>query len=206
MPLLGRLTKRLSCRHSRALAGRKRHILIALLALLALRGLLQQLRGGQDVPAGRGAVGELAPDLVLQPLAPQSGPEQSLYAWRGRWVILDFWATWCVPCRRSLPQLAALAARYGSAKVALLSVHVGLQAPAATSTEQAAVEAARTQAAAAQAPVYFDRAAGQRIPLSHAFAVEAIPTTVLIDPNGRIHQRTMGQLAPLAAALAAALK
>jgi len=71
-----------------------------------------------DVPVGN-RVGQLAPDFTLSRL---DGGESSLSEFRGRVVILDFWATWCGPCRASMPGLEALRARYQDKGLVLVSV------------------------------------------------------------------------------------
>jgi cytochrome c biogenesis protein CcmG/thiol:disulfide interchange protein DsbE len=54
---------------------------------------------------------EKAPDFTLKDL---SGNEVSLKDYRGQIVLLDFWATWCVPCRKSIPELVELRKKYKS--------------------------------------------------------------------------------------------
>ncbi|MDT8304395.1 MAG: TlpA disulfide reductase family protein [Anaerolineae bacterium] len=57
------------------------------------------------------ALGELAPDFTLPDLFDER-IAHTLSGYRGRPVILNFWASWCVPCRREMPALEATAARY----------------------------------------------------------------------------------------------
>jgi peroxiredoxin len=52
-------------------------------------------------------------------LAARSGEQASLGAYAGRVVLLDFWATWCEPCRSSFPEYQALLARYGDGLIVL---------------------------------------------------------------------------------------
>jgi len=56
---------------------------------------------------GPASVGKMAPDFKLKDL--KSGEYISLQDYRGKIVILDFWATWCAPCKESLPELERLA-------------------------------------------------------------------------------------------------
>src|SRR6185436_16146025 len=60
--------------------------------------------------------GEPAPDFSL---AARKGRPASLSAYAGRVVLIDFWATWCEPCRLSFPQYQSLARRHGSDVVVL---------------------------------------------------------------------------------------
>lgn len=58
-----------------------------------------------------GLVGNRAPDFAVKPLAGAAAP-LSLERLRGSVVILDFWGTYCGPCRKSIPKLQALSAKY----------------------------------------------------------------------------------------------
>ena len=53
-----------------------------------------------------------------------SGAEKSLADWRGRTVLLNLWATWCVPCRKEMPALDALQAKLGSAAFEVVSINI----------------------------------------------------------------------------------
>jgi thiol-disulfide isomerase/thioredoxin len=71
--------------------------------------------------AGAAAQKPTAPDLALRDLA---GAEQRLSAWRGQVVVLNFWAEWCGPCRREMPILQELAAKYAGRKVQFVAASV----------------------------------------------------------------------------------
>ena len=68
--------------------------------------------GAEDSPL----VGSAAPDFTAEIVAGEgAGDRVSLSALRGHVVMLDFWASWCPPCRESLPILGRVAARHASA-------------------------------------------------------------------------------------------
>src|SRR5262245_51861734 len=69
--------------------------------------------------------GSRAPDFQLRDLA---GRPADLTTLRGRVVLLDFWASWCAPCRESFPFYNRLAERYGSQGLCILAVSVDAQA------------------------------------------------------------------------------
>lgn len=65
--------------------------------------------------------GQAAPDFVLPDL---SGNMVSLKEFRGKVVLVDFWATWCLPCRKTLPELAELDKKYGDNGLVILGLSI----------------------------------------------------------------------------------
>jgi len=90
-------------------------VVIAVLALVGLLGfgLLKKSSGGVEV-------GSPAPDATL-PLLDGSG-EGSLAEYRGRWVLVNFWASWCVPCRQEAPALEQFQKRHAGARFTVLGI------------------------------------------------------------------------------------
>ena len=91
----------------------KRHWLALLLLLL-----------GFSVQAESVKEGQLAPALNLPLLGARADESMSLEALRGKVVYLDFWASWCGPCRLSFPQLEALRQELGPRGFEVLAVNV----------------------------------------------------------------------------------
>ncbi len=109
----------------------------------------------------------------------RSGEPFALSALKGRVVLLDFWAPWCVPCRASFPFLDSLHAKYASQ---------GLTVVGLTLEEREKAIAAFLEAVPVRFPVVVD-ATGRA---GEAFGVVAMPTTFLIDREGRIAARFEG--------------
>ncbi len=98
---------------------------------------------------------------------------------RGRVVLLDFWATWCPPCRKSLPALQRVHERYqGSADVLIASVNTDYPA------DQQRVVPAFVKKHGYTFPVLLD---DPRKVVSQAYRVTSIPTLVVIDRAGKVH-------------------
>jgi thiol-disulfide isomerase/thioredoxin len=69
---------------------------------------------------GPASVGKMAPNFKLKNI--KNGEDISLQDYRGKTVILDFWATWCAPCKESLPELERLARENQSLSVLTVNI------------------------------------------------------------------------------------
>lgn len=116
------------------------------------------------------------PEAVL--LDAEDG-EHRLSDYTGKWVVLNFWATWCAPCRREMPSLERLQA--AMPEIAVVPVATGRNA----------VEGIRR---------FFEEAGVKSLPilrdpqsdLARAMHVMGLPVTVIIDPEGREVARLIG--------------
>lgn len=104
----------------------------------------------------------------------------SLADYRGRPVVVNFWASWCVPCRREMPQLAA-AARRLDGRVAFVGINYKDQ-------RGDALALARKAAVPYRSGVDADGAVGTR------YGIYGMPTTVFVDAKGRIVGRYLGEM------------
>jgi cytochrome c biogenesis protein CcmG/thiol:disulfide interchange protein DsbE len=120
------------------------------------------------VPAHAVRVGEAAPSFVL-PTA--NGQPVELAQLRGSVVYVDFWASWCAPCRRSFPWMNALYQRYRDDGLTVVGINVDKRRPDADRF---------LRDVPATFPIVFD---AQGIAPT-AFDVKGMPSSYLIDRNG----------------------
>jgi len=114
--------------------------------------------------------GQSAPDFVLKSSA---GDNLRLSEYRGDVVMINFWATWCGPCRQEMPLLDELYTRYERVGFNLLGVNIDDDSRRAMQMiEELGVNF----------PVLFD----SRKEVSKLYEVEAMPVTVLVDREGDV--------------------
>lgn len=119
--------------------------------------------------------------LIVAGEGAESGDRVSLESLRGRPVILDFWASWCPPCRASIPMLSRLAAAHRDAGLVTLGVNVE-----ANQTRRH-VQAAH-RALGAGFPTLHD----EHYQMQAAYGVSSLPTLVLIDRRGVVRRVEIG--------------
>lgn len=120
--------------------------------------------------------GKPAPDFSL---ATFEGRKFSLSEMRGKVVLLDFWATFCVPCLEALPELQALQKRYGSSGFTVVGLTIDDRA--------ALVKKATTQAGVTY-PILRSTS-----DVWNSYKVNALPALVLVGRDGRMIRRFGGE-------------
>lgn len=113
----------------------------------------------------------LAQDFTLKNLA---GKEVSLRQFRGKYLLINFWATWCGPCKLEMPSLEILYSRFKSDKFDMLGI----------SNDMFGDQVVRPYIEANN--LTFPMLLDQRMTVSHQYGIVSLPTTFLIDPQGKI--------------------
>ncbi len=159
-------------------------ILVGLLAALAVacQGPVGERPASLSSPPafGRLTSGIPAPDFTLERL---DGGSVRLWELRGKVVLLNFWATWCEPCRREMPLLAEIYRMYHPQGVEVLGVNL---------TSQDDLAEVRRFVAAFDLP--FPILLDHNGRVERAYGLFGVPTTVFIDREGIIQRVVMGVL------------
>ena len=111
-----------------------------------------------------------APDFTLRTM---DGPNLRLQEQRGQVVLVNFWATWCGPCRQEIPHLNKLYEKYRSSGFVLLGVNIDDDAKVAADV-------------AAKLGVKFPVLLDTDKKVSRLYDMSAMPATVVIDRDGRV--------------------
>ncbi|HYK52251.1 MAG TPA: TlpA disulfide reductase family protein, partial [Candidatus Eremiobacteraceae bacterium] len=136
------------------------------------------LAAPKPASAASPAVGTLAPDFKLQSTG---GRTMSLSDLRGHVVVLNFFATWCPPCRAETPDLVAAAKKYSNGDVVFFGVD---------DREQAPLVQVWAKGKGVRFPLVMDSTGS----VEEMYDVRAIPTTYILDRNGLIRYRQLDQL------------
>lgn len=130
---------------------------------------------------------------LLRPAVPQraaeglmvkeiNGTRRTLADWAGRPLILNLWAPWCLPCRREMPSLAALAAALKGHRARVLPLAFDWRGAAG-------VQRFFAEIGVSGLPVLL----GEGENLMAVLGIENLPTTVIVSPEGRVVQVVAGE-------------
>jgi thiol-disulfide isomerase/thioredoxin len=97
----------------------------------------------------------------------------------GSVIWVDFWASWCAPCRRSFPWMNAMLERYGDQGLQIIGVNVDK-------------ERALAESFLAETPASFDLRYDPAGELAERFGVQAMPSSFLLDANGNVIAKHFG--------------
>jgi thiol-disulfide isomerase/thioredoxin len=137
---------------------------------------------GRLAPLARGEVAAFAvahtpflvPDLAFKDA---DGHDRKLSGWRGRTVLLNLWATWCVPCRKEMPALDALQSSLGGPKFEVVAVNIDTRDPAKPL-------AFLKEIGVTHLGYYSDQSAKVFQDLKLAGKAFGMPTTLIVDRSG----------------------
>lgn len=116
--------------------------------------------------------------LILAPLT-YAADDLDLENYSGKVVMLDFWASWCVPCRRSFPWMNQMQEKYGQDGLVIVAVNVDREVENAAAFLQ-------------EYPANFEIIYDPDAELAKEYEVEVMPSSFIIDREGKIVDRHLG--------------
>ena len=149
--------------------------LIAVLGVLAVLGLLVvglASKGSSGVGPGDPVPKEPLPRL-------EGSGSESLAAYRGRWVLVNIWASWCIPCRAEAPDLESFQQRYGGPKFTVL----GIDSRDLSGDGQAFVD---------RFGLSYPQLRDGNGDAAHEYGTTGVPENYLVDPTGTVRLHVPG--------------
>ena len=122
------------------------------------------------------------PEISERAFLTQGADEGRLSDFAGQYVLLNFWATWCAPCRKEMPSLSTLQAQLGDTRFKVVTIATGRNAPKAMQAMFDALEIKNLT-------LYRD----PKQKLAKDMAVLGLPMTLLISPQGKEVARLRGE-------------
>ena len=151
--------------------------IIIIAALIALGGGIAAQR---FLPSLEKTSATTLPDFNLPDL---SGNQHNISEWRGKILIINFWATWCPPCRKEIPEFIALQEQYSAKGVQFIGVALEEQKPVAEYASSAHINY----------PILIGEYDGITLANQLGNSVGAIPYTIVVNQQGQIIHRHPGE-------------
>jgi peroxiredoxin len=151
-----------------------RAVILAILAIAVIYTLYSNL-----TKESRGSIqiGDPAPDFVLTDL---SGEQHQLSDYKGKGVFLNFWGTWCEPCKEEMPHMEKMSKEYKD-QVEVLAVNVG-------------ESEFQVKTFAEQYNMTFPTPIDKSKEVQKAYGVNPLPVTFMISPDGKVADIIVGGL------------
>ncbi|WP_420800019.1 TlpA family protein disulfide reductase [Paraburkholderia tagetis] len=128
----------------------------------------------------QGATGQLWAAAVTTP----DGKPQSLSIYKGRPIVVNFWASWCGPCVEEMPELSALQREYAKKGIQFVGLGVDSAANIQNFLKKVPVDY----------PIYIAGFGGADVARAFGNAAGGLPYTVVIDANGAVRATKLGQI------------
>lgn len=143
------------------------------------------VRGGDIASTGTSEEADVE-GLFAAPMPDLTGVPTSLAQWRGKVLVVNFWATWCVPCREEIPDFIRLQKEFGDKGVQFVGI----------AADQADKVAAFSNELQINYPQLIGNYAALELAKRVGNRISALPFTVVLDRHGRLIHRQLGILKP----------
>jgi len=124
--------------------------------------------------------------LLAISLPDSKGQEQALAQWRGKLLVVNFWATWCEPCRDEMPEFVRSQARFGDKGLQFVGIAVDDPAKVGTYIQQIGLNY----------PALIGGMGAIELSKTFGNTLSALPFTIIVDRKGSIVHTQLGVLKP----------
>lgn len=156
--------------------------LLLICAVLGYRLLSQKVKPQQNAAASSQTPITYAPDFTVQDV---NGKAVSFSDFKGKPVVLNFWASWCPPCKAEMPDYEKMYRQYGSKGVVFIMVNLTDGNRETTATAKQFLKVSRYTF-----PVYFDG----KLNAANTYGISSIPTSIFIGKDGAIENSYEGMI------------
>lgn len=119
-----------------------------------------------------------------QMLVDEKGKSQNLAQWRGKTLLINFWATWCAPCVQEMPELSAFQTQFGKKNIQIL----GLGIDSSSNIQEFSAKHKISY------PLYIAGASGTELSRQFGNLAGGLPFTVLLGSDGKVKKTYLGRL------------
>ena len=155
---------------------------LAVIAGLLLRGQLK--RDNPKPEAVAGVISEGAEAIFAATLPDLEGKNQPISQWRGNVLVVNFWASWCEPCRAEIPEFIELQQKFGDKGLVFIGIAVDQKEKAAAFSKEIGINY----------PILVGDLNAMTLAGAAGNRQGALPFTVVIDRSGRITGTKLGRL------------
>lgn len=161
-----------------------RGLLIAVVAVAAGVGGYLAREGTKTDAEAAGVDPKAGAQLLALTLDDAHGQPQSLAQWRGRVLVMNYWATWCPPCRKEIPDFAEVSRKFADEPVQFVGISIDR------------VESVQAFAAELDVPYPLLIGSPDTLAMTEHLGnrAQALPFTVILDRNGEIGHVRLGTL------------
>jgi thiol-disulfide isomerase/thioredoxin len=121
------------------------------------------------------------PDITLPDL---EGNRRRLSEWQGKVIVLNFWATWCAPCRKEIPEFIELQKQYGNQGLQFIGIAVEELEPAREYSKHAGINY----------PILIGQPSAINLSIPLGNMISTVPFTIIFDRQGNIVHRQWGEI------------
>ena len=164
----------------------KRGILFAIVAVVALAAGIYFSQQRAPAPTPAPASPKAASAIMNLALPDPAGKEQRFDQWKGKVVVVNFWATWCAPCREEMPEFIKAQKQFGDKGLQF----IGIAVDQADKVQQYVAEIGLNY------PALIGGFGAMELSKTLGNELMALPFTVVLDRNGAVVHTQLGVLKP----------